>query len=78
MILQLLEVNDEKTTEVIEEAIFKSLVANRATISATKGGQLLVEKAIDQKGNFRKHYECNAVGKAESPAVKTEMKMETD
>ena len=76
MILQLLEVNDAKTTEVIEEAIFKSLVANRSTIAATKGGKLLVEKAIDQKGNFRTHYECNAVGKTEN--VKTEMKMETD
>lgn len=59
LLLQLLEVNDPETIELVKSAIGSNLVENREEIVKTKGGQLLLEKAIDSNGNFKMEYELN-------------------
>ena len=51
--------NDPETIELVKSAIGSNLVENREEIVKTKGGQLLLEKAIDSNGNFKMEYELN-------------------
>ena len=68
----------QETIEIVKRNIEGKLKNEKKKISETPGGKLLVEKALDKKGNFNTKYEVFKP-KFEKKNVKSEtVKMETD
>lgn len=51
--LNLVEANDEETTTIVQNALGDTLISDRESIMKTAGGKLLMEKLIDNEGNFK-------------------------